>query len=157
MMKQIMKYVGFLFLLCIVVTSCNNAKNKQEAKLVEIIPIFSKEDTAEVVRLTTEYLEHLKNKEFDLALQMLNQMKNDSVQTLSKKDQEDMKQQYRTFPVLSYTIEGIMMNDERNTEVTYSVEFFKKQAGQEDIPNTMSFCLNPQKIQGTWYLGVLNR
>ena len=156
-MKQKMKYVGFLFLLCVAITSCNNAGNKQAAQEVEVTPLFSEKDTAEVVRLTTEYLDHLQKKELDLALQMLNHMQNDSVKALSEKEQEDLRQQYRTFPVLSYKIEGITLNDERNTEVTYSVEFFKKQAGQEDYPNTMSFCLNPQKINGTWYLGVLNR
>ncbi len=76
-------------------------------------------------------------------------MQNDSVKALSEQEQEDLKQQYHTFPVLSYKIEGITLNDERNTEVAYSVEFFKKQAGQEDFPNTMSFRLNPQKINGT--------
>lgn len=156
-MKQKMKYVGILFVLCVAFASCQNDKSKQKSEQIEIAPTFCKEDTIEVARLATEYLEHLKNKEFDLALQMLNHMRNDSILALSEEEKRDLQQQYQTFPVLAYKIEGISLNDEYTTEVMYSVEFFKKEPGQEEVPNTMKFRLNPQKINDIWYLGVLNR
>lgn len=142
-MKQKMKYVGILFILCVAFASCQNDKSKQKSEQIEIAPTFSKEDTMEVARLATEYLEHLKNKEFDLALQMLNHMRNDSILALSEEEKKDLKQQYQTFPVLAYRIEGISLNDEYTTEVMYSIEFFKKEPGQEEVPNTMKFRLNP--------------
>lgn len=151
-----MRYAGLLLILCIAVASCDNSKSKSEEKQADI-PALSKQDTVDVVRLATEYLEHLKNKEFDIALQMLRCMRNDSVFKLSDTERSDLKLQYQTFPVLSYKIDGILFKDAHSTEVIYSVEFFKKEAGQEEIPNTMSFRLNPQKIKDIWHLGVLNR
>lgn len=154
-----MKYAGVLFMLCLVVMACQHSK-KQETVATEeeeVVSPFSEEDTTEVVKLVTEYLDYLKRQEFDSALQMLHHLQNDSVSDLSEKEMSDLKQQYKTFPVLSYTIDGITLNDEQDTEVKYSIEFFKRVSGQEDIPNTMNFCLNPQKIDGVWHLGVLNR
>lgn len=153
-----MKYTGILFILCMAFVSCHNAGSKKEAgQQAEVIPTFCKADTADVERLANEYLEHLKKKEFDLALQMLYHMRNDSILELSNKEREDLKLQYKAFPVLSYRIEGIAFKDAYNTEVMYSIEFFKREPGQENIPNTMNFRLNPQKIGSTWRLGVLNK
>lgn len=151
-----MRYAGLLLILCIAVASCDNSKSKSEEKQADI-PALSKQDTVDVVRLATEYLEHLKNKEFDIALQMLRCMRNDSVFELSEAERNDLKMQYQMFPVLSYKIDGIILKDVHSTEVIYSVEFFKKGPGQEEIPNTMSFRLSPQKIDDIWHLGVLNR
>lgn len=150
-----MRYAGVLLMLCIAIASCNSNKSKSEETQVE--PAFSKQDTADVARLATEYLEHLKNKEFDLALQMLRSMRNDSVFELSDAERNDLKMQYQTFPVLSYNIDGIAFDDKHRTEVIYSIEFFKREPGQEDMPNTMNFRLNPQKIDDVWCLGVLNK
>lgn len=150
-----MRHAGILFILCIAIASCKSNKSKSEEKQID--PVFSKQDTADVVGLATEYLEHLKNKEFDLGLQMLRCMRNDSVFELSEAERNDLKMQYQMFPVLSYKIDGIILKDVHSTEVIYSVEFFKKGPGQEEIPNTMSFRLSPQKIDDIWHLGVLNR
>lgn len=152
-----MKYWGLCFLLCIA-TSCQNTKSKQgDDKSVNTIPIFSKADTVEVIGLTTEYLEHLKNKEFSEAIQMLYHIENDSVLVLSEQEKKTLIQQYKTFPVLSYQIGNLIFNNIYDAEVRYCIEFFKKQKGQEEIPNTMSFRLSSQKIDDKWRLGVLNR
>lgn len=158
-MKQKMKDVEFLFLLCLVMVACSNGKSKQGTKEVEdVSSIFCKEDTNTVVRLTTEYLDHLKKKEFEQALQMLHYAKSDSLSGISETERDDLTEQYSTFPVLSYEIKGVVFNpDLLNAEVMYTIEFFKLEPGQEGIPNTMNFRLNVQKMDDVWYLGVLNK
>lgn len=150
-----MKYWGLCFLLCMA-TSCQNTKSKQDNTSANMSPIFSKEDTIKVTRLATEYLEHLKKKEFDEAIQMLHNTQNDSILELSDQERKDMMQQHKTFPVLSYQIGSLIFNNIYDAEVRYCIEFFKKQEEQEEIPNTMNFRLNSRKIKDEWYLGVLN-
>lgn len=151
-----MKYWGLLcFLLCIT-TSCQNTKSKQDNTSADMSPIFSKEDTVKVAGLATEYLEHLKKKEFDEAIQMLHNIQNDSILELSEQEKKNLMQQYKTFPVLSYQIGNLIFNNIYDAEVRYCIEFFKKKDGQEEIPNTMNFRLNSQKIKDEWHLGVLN-
>lgn len=154
-MNQKIKYAGIYIILCVFAISCYN--NKQETVKTENTPVFCKKDTVEVTRLTTEYLEHLKNNEFDQAMQMLHYVRNDSVMELSDTEKGKLRKQYQTLPVLSYSLIGMKMNDPNTTEVIYSIEIFKKITGQENVPNTMNLRLNPQKVGDVWYLGVLNR
>lgn len=154
-MNQKIKYAGIFIILCVIAISCHH--NRQESVKTETTPVFCKKDTVEVTRLTTEYLEHLKNKEFDQAIQMLHHVSNDSVMELSDTEKGKLRKQYQALPVLSYTITGMKMNDPNTTEVMYSIEIFEKIAGQENVPNTMNLRLNPQKVGDVWYLGVLNR
>lgn len=149
-MKNRMKYGG-LMLLLYMLTACNHTKQKQDTK-----EIFCKEDTTEVVMLATEYLEHLKNKEFNEAIQMIYHIEGDSVLKLTTNEQEDLMKQYEYFPVLSYKIESIFLSGIHSTEIMYNIKFFEKQEGDER-PNTLKFRLNPKRINNAWYLGVLNR
>lgn len=150
-----MKYWGFMILLCIVITACKNTKSEQYIEKDTDLT-FCRKDTNEIVRLTITYLECLKNKEFDKAIQMLHNIQNDTVLALNDIEKEKMKQLYRLFPVLSYEIDGYYFNGTRNTEVAYSIEFFEKKEGDER-PNTLNFRLNPQRIKDVWYLSMLNR
>lgn len=145
-----------VFLLCVLLVACKSNKKAGQQSVEENAPAFCKEDTSEIVRLTTEYLEHLKNKEFDLAEQMLYHIQNDTVSALTDDERKGLEQQYEMFPVFSYEITGYYIKDAHNTEVAYSIEFFKKQEDDER-PNTLNFRLNPQKIDDVWYLSVLNR
>lgn len=149
-MKNGIKYCWIIFLCCVVI-ACNNSKKQQENK-----GLFSKEDTTEVIRLATEYLEHLKNKDFDNAIKMLHLVKGDSIYSLSTEEQENLMQQYMSFPVLSYNIENLYLTGVRSTEIVYRIEFFEKQE-KDKRPNTLKFRLNPQRINNVWYLSVLNR
>lgn len=154
-MKHIMKYWGFMTLLCIVIAACKKTKGEQYVGK-DTDPIFCRKDTAEIVRLTTTYLEYLKNKEFDKAIQMLHHIQNDTVLALNETEREKMEQLYQLFPILSYEIDGYYFNGIHNTEVAYSIEFFEKKEGDKR-PNTLNFRLNPQRIKDVWYLSILNR
>lgn len=150
-----MKYWEFMILLCIVTSACKDTKSKQYMG-ENTVPAFCKKDTVEVIRLTTAYLEFLKNKEFDKAVRMLHHIQDDTVLALNDTERKQMEQLYQLFPVLSYQIDGYYFNGIYNTEVVYRIEFFEKEGGDER-PNTLNFRLNPQKIKNVWYLSMLNR
>lgn len=150
-----MKYWEFMILLCIVTSACKDTKGEQYMG-ENTVPAFCKKDTVEIVRLTTAYLEFLKNKEFDKAVRMLRHIQDGTVLALNDTERKQMEQLYQLFPVLSYQIDGYYFNGIYNTEVVYSIEFFEKEEGDER-PNTLNFRLNPQKIKDVWYLSMLNR
>lgn len=153
-MELRLKYWGFILLLSMIVVACNNAN--RDYRVENKNAIFCKQDTIEVIKLTTTYLEHLKNRDFDKAIQMIYHIQNDTVSALTEEERKALEQQYTLFPVLSYKIDGYYFTDTRNTEIAYSIVFFEKQDG-DNKPNTLKFRLNPQRVKDAWYLSILNR
>lgn len=158
-MRSFIKITTFFCILTLLF-SCKCSNNTTEAELDNvqaIVPKFDAQDSMVVSALATQYLDYLKNKQVDSALAMLSSFRNDSVLTLLDADRKDLLKQYAQFPVLSYQIGSIVFIDNNKSELHYCVEFFERKPGQEDYPNTMNFRLNPQKIDGVWHLGVLNK
>ncbi len=147
MMKNII-YVLFLSLLI----SCGQSTHKVETTVERV----TTQDSLEIAKLTREYLEHLKRQEFDAALSMLHEVKLDSAYALSEASSTKIRMQYQSFPVLSYHIDSYELKGVKNSEVQYSICFFEKEEG-DTHSNTMRFHLNPRKVKGKWYLGLLNR
>lgn len=147
-----MKKISFIILLSILyLSSCTN-QPKSETK----VPTYCDKDTLEVVELTTQYLNLIKEKKFDQAMQMLRHIEGDNVSELTENEKKELEKQYKLFPVLSYKIENYTFTDIYHNEITYSIEFFKK-ANDDKTPNTMRFTLQPKRINAVWYLTVLNR
>jgi len=136
-------------------TSCFNGSDKKTEKN-DSIPVFCKADTTEVLQLTEKYLNHLKKKEFDAALGMLNEIRNDSVYSLPENKKQIIIKQQEVFPVLNYKLESYQFKDEHNVELTYSIEFFEKSEGS-DLPNTIRVTFAPQRINAQWYLAVMEK
>lgn len=136
--------------------SCGGNNTKQGARETDTIPTFCAGDTADVISITTQYLEYLKNKEFDKAMDMLYHIEGDQTFGLTEKEKTEMQKQYKLFPVLSYQIIGYTFTDPYNTEINYTITFFEK-SDDSNIPNTMAFSLKPQRINAVWCLSILNR
>lgn len=153
-MELRIKYWVFVTLLSIVLVACNNSKSGQCSENAN--STFCKQDTNEVIKLTTTYLEYLKNKDFDKAIQMIYHIQNDTVSVLTVEERKLLEQQYQLFPVLSYKIDGYYFNNTHDTEIAYRIEFFEKHDG-DNRPNTLKFRLNPQRVKNVWYLSMLNR
>ena len=74
-----MKRISLILLLGILyLSSCTN-QPKSETK----VPTYCDKDTLEVVELTTQYLNLLKEKKFDQAMQMLRHIEGDNVSELT--------------------------------------------------------------------------
>lgn len=150
-------FLGCLLVACAFFASCSSCSNsKERAASQDTVPTFSKADTTEVLKMAETYLEHLKNKEYDAAIDMLCTIENDSVKPLPEKERQTIVGQQNVFPVLSYKLDSYEFKDENNVELTYTIEFFKKAEG-DDVPNTIRITFAPERIDGTWHLALMNK
>lgn len=151
-----MRILVFLFLfVSLFFVSCKTDK-KNGANFEDIVvPEFCKADTTEVLNLVNKYLSHLKNKEFDEAFQMLYHISNDQVYNLTDSERKGIQQQYKLFPVYDYKILNCEFNNIHDTKVTYTIRF-SNDTLNTSMPSTIKMCLQPQRINAVWYLGVLN-
>ena len=149
---------GSLFL-----ASCSSCSNEKKADIwrssgvADTVPTFCKEDTTEVLQMAETYLTHLKNKQYDAALSMLHEIVNDSVKPISQEDKQNILRQQEVFPVLDYHLESYEFVNEHKVQLTFSIEFFKKENENDPIQNTIRINFAPQRINATWYLTLMNK
>lgn len=156
-MKIIIRSVIACLALCWMFAACTGCSgDKNRARSTDSVPTFSKADTTEVVAMCETYLNHLKAKEYDQAIGMLNYILNDTVHPLPEADKATIIKQQNVFPVLDYTLESMEFKDPNNVILTYSIKFFEKPEGS-DIPNTIRIAFSPQRINGQWYLELMNK
>ena len=162
-----MKIINKLFVGCFVLgsiflascSSCSNSKEKggRSANQTDTVPTFCKADTTQVLKMAEDYLEALKNQKYDEALSKLNLILNDSVKPLPEKDKQMIIRQQQVFPVLDYHLESFKFINEHRVEVTYSIEFFKKEDPNDPIQNTIRITFAPQRINAQWYLALMDK
>ncbi len=127
---------------------------KHKAK--DTVPEFTKADTVEVLRLTEEYLEHVKNHEYDEAMAMLHDIMKNEVRDLTPKRDSAIRLQQKMFPVLNYELKEMKFINSKKVRVTYAIEFFEKDP-QDKIPNTIRMTFAPQRVANKWYLELVER
>jgi len=110
-------------------------------------------DTLSVLYNVQKYLKFLQENQTDSAMAMLYELDNDSVTPMSDKRKNEILQQLQVFPVLSYTIDQMQMFSETDCEVRYTIEYFKKEAG-DPRPNTLQCVIKPVRIGYYWYLTI---
>lgn len=159
-MKIICKFfVGCLVLCSLFLASCSSCGGSKDGKTAknDTIPTFCKADTTEVLQMAESYLNHLKNKEYDAAFDMLRHVSNDSISNLTNDERQQLLAQQKAFPVLDYKLESYKFVNEYRVELTYSIEFFKKQNEEDPIQNTIRITFAPQRINATWYLTLMEK
>lgn len=150
--KRIIVFSSIL-LLTMSFSSCKKDKNKEDMEYTLQPKMYlQKHDTTEVMNLTTHFLDKLKNNKIDEAVSMLYYLdKKHRVIKLPDTLALRQKQVFKMFPVLSYKITGITFDKETDSQVKYTIEFFKKQHG-DNRPNTISFFIKPMRVNNVWYL-----
>lgn len=138
-------------------SSCNSCSKSKEDVRTDTVATFGKADTAEVLALTSKYLDYVKNQQYDEALAMLNNIVDDSVQAIDDEEKSKIKIQQQTFPVLDYHVADMDFVNENKVKITYAIEFFKKSNPADSVPNTIRVSFAPQRINGQWYLELLDR
>lgn len=150
---RLLRY-SYLVLVCVLCfSSCSdNSKNKKQVYTPKANMVLEQKDSAEVYNLTKNFLELLKANEIDKAMSMLYFLDADrDIVPLPDSLVERQKAVFKMFPVLDYKIESIIFNTETDSQVKYTVEFFKKQPG-DTRPNTTSFFVKPMREKGQWFL-----
>lgn len=136
--------------------SCSGCSSHDGDKTTDTIPTFVKADTAEVLKLTSAYLDCVKNKEYDKATAMLCTIINDSVMPLSEVTAQRVRSQQLTFPVLSYRVVDMEFVNQNRVTVTYAIEFFEKDP-HDSIQNTYRLTFAPQRINAKWFLELADK
>lgn len=154
-MKNLFTLIAVSAAIAACLGSCSGGPSTSK-EATDTIPTFVKADTMEVLGLAEQYLNHVRDNEYDAALAMLNVIENDSVKPLDEKTKESIRTQHKLFPVLDYQVEELEFVHENSVRVTYAIEFFKKEPGS-NIQNTMRLSFAPQRINATWYLELLDR
>ncbi len=142
--------LGLILPLAVVCWSCRKGGAEAEK------PMFTAEDTTEVLQLTQEYLDHVRDGEYDAATAMLHDILGDSVRCLSEEAEAGIREQQQTFPVLAYHLGDMEFNDNGRVWVSYDIEFFEKEPGSS-IPNTIKLTFVPRRVNGQWYLELSER
>ena len=62
---------------------------------------------------------------------------------------------FKRFPVLSYKIDAVTFMSETDSQVKYTIEFFKKEPG-DPRPNTTTFFIKPMRVDFKWYLTMFD-
>ena len=110
------------------------------------------QDTIIVDQLSTEFIEHLKNQEYNDAIAMLYYLDPDSsIVPMPRNLAIRQEQIFRTFPVLDYRCESIRFRTETDCQVKFNIVFSRNAEGKD---YTTSLYLQPIRRDGQWYLTV---
>lgn len=114
--------------------------------------VLTKNDTVQVEKLATTFLEHLKSGHIDAAIDMLDYVDKDKkVVRLPDDMAKRQKAIFERFPCLKYRIDNIIFDREYDSQVRYTIEFFEKKPG-DTRPNTTSFFIRLIRENNTWHL-----
>lgn len=133
-------------------SGCSKGKDSDQ----DTIPTFAKADTTEVLHMAEQYLNYVKDKDYDKAIGMLSTIVDDTARPISAETERNIRAQQRAFPVLGYKVVSMEFVNANRVKVTYAVEFFKKNPGDK-IQNTINLTFAPQRINAQWYLELLER
>ena len=147
-----------LFVVClsiILLASCGDGGKKAPKDNQGIIPevqmSVAKQDTTEVMQLTTNFISALKAKDIDNAMSMLYYLDKDEIASLPASIADMQRQVLTRFSGKDYRIEFVQFNRETDSKVKTFVALDGKK-GPESNPNEIGFVLRPVRKNNTWYL-----
>lgn len=139
------------------IVSCGGDKNKSKEVILDprkdMTMTRSAHDTAEILRLSQDFLESVKAHNIEAALSRVCMVENNTAYPLTSERRARLEKTLSAFPVEDYVIDELLLYSDSDTEVRYTIEMFKNKPG-ENRPNTIKGSLNPCRINGTWYLTI---
>ena len=139
-------------LLMVLFAGCTG-KNKVEEDAQEVMSL-SGADTTKVIDLMNQYFDLLLKKDFDGALSMVSQLRNDSLTEMTP----DLKNHYlmgmKIISPVRYQLESMRFETETDCLVKYSAILFEKEGDDDNRPNKMFYAIKPVRIGGEWHLTV---
>ena len=111
-------------------------------------------DTTQVVDLMNHYFDLLMNKDYDGAMSMVSQLRNDSLTEMSPELQKHYQMGMRIITPIRYQLESIIFRTESDCLVRYSAVLFEKEDVNDNRPNKMYYGIKPVRVNGEWHLTV---
>lgn len=99
--------------------------------------------------MVEQYFGLLSAKDYDKALDMLSEIKNDTIRPLLSSTREIYRSNFETFPVLEYNKVSMDWKDMDPIVLTYDIVFAK---GEDGTPYKTKSVLQPIRVNGEWYL-----
>ena len=147
----------FLTVLCSVLllalfAGCTG-KNKVEEEPQEKMSLSSA-DTTKVTDLMNQYFNYLINRDFDSALSMVSQLRNDSLTEMTPDLRDHYLMGMKIISPVRFEVENMIFNTETDCLVRYCAILFEKEGDNDNRPNKMFYAIKPVRFNGEWYLTV---
>ena len=152
-LKKVLTVFSFVLLFLGLTVCCTN-KNKSTEETSQVIMSLSEADTTKVVDLMNQYFDVLMNKDYDRALSMISQLRNDSLTEMSPELQKHYQMGMKIISPIRYQLESIIFRTESDCLVKYSAVLFEKEDVNDNRPNKMFYAIKPVRINGEWHLTV---
>ena len=156
-MKKFYIFIAILFAV-FSFCSCKNQKKSHIAEVIEFRNTLTKEDTTQVLKLSNDCMELLKNKNIDQAVAMLYEYDDSlyQIQPLTESSIKSIKHTLKVFPVIRYKLSYYSLQSESINDVKYIITFSDEQESEQNGRPVTSFMFNPVKVDGVWYLCLKN-
>lgn len=146
----------FYFIFSIVMLSlfsCNSKKNEAESYLRPAAIEYSKQDTIDINDEVNQYVEKLKNLDFDGCADMLHVVSGQSLLPLSDEQRHAFVQAMNAISIVDVTCKAMVLRDSLNNQYQLAVTM---EGNPDDEPRITYFYLNPILRDGSWYLTLLD-
>lgn len=151
--KKILSVFSLVLLLLGLCVGCTD-KNKGAEETTEETMSLSVNDTTQVIDLMHQYFDLLLNKDFDGAMAMVSQLRNDSLVEMSPEMQKHYQMGMKLVSPIRYEMENIFFRTESDCLVKYTGILFDKEDPKDNRPNKMFYAIKPVRINGEWHLTV---
>lgn len=151
--KKILSVFSLVLLLLCLCVGCTD-KNKGAEETTEETMSLSANDTTQVIDLMHQYFDLLLNKDFDGAMAMVSQLRNDSLVEMSPEMQKHYQMGMKLVSPIRYEMENIFFRTESDCLVKYTGILFDKEDPKDNRPNKMFYAIKPVRINGEWHLTV---
>jgi len=94
------------------------------------------------------------NKDYDGAMSMVSQLRNDSLVEMDSDMQKHYQMGMKIVSPIRYQLESIIFRTESDCLIRYSAVLFDKESSDDNRPNKMFYAIKPVRINGEWHLTV---
>lgn len=114
------------------------------------------EDTIRTLNMTKEFMETLKNGDVDGAINMLSEIKNDSVRPLNDTVRAYLQQYFAQFPVKEYEVQTSDFTNVNLQTVTYRYRFMDNPTDDPNFPVYTHLAIDAKMKNGQWRVMLHN-
>lgn len=133
-------------------SSCSNSSNDKKELQLDTISGPNRADTTRVMDITKKFMNLMVEHNVDSALNMLSYQHNDSADYLTPAMKEQLKKQFRLFPVKSYEVLTSDFKSHYKANVTYKYMFMDNPTNDPNYPCTMNLRLDVKYISSEYRL-----
>ena len=153
LMKKFLTAFCAALLLLVLFVNCSGNNKTEEIPQEETMSL-SAADTTKVMELMNQYFGLLLNKDYDGAMAMVSQFRNDSLIEMTPELEQHYQMGMKIIAPIRYELESMFFNTESDCLVKYSAVLFDKDGEDDNRPNKMFYAIKPVRLNGEWHLTV---